>query len=90
MGKGLNVAEARRRAAEEPPEPAHARRGAASTAAQDVSPGEDVNLKAIEDRLRSALGLKVTIRNGQQGRGEVTVGFSNADELETIIDRIVG
>ncbi len=93
ISEGLSVAESRRRAAEEP---THANRPGrkatrrASDAAQDMLPDKDVNLKAIEDRLRSALGLKVTIRNGQQGRGEVTVGFSNADELETIIDRIVG
>ena len=84
---GLSVAESRKRALEEPAAPARASRIAAI---EDLEPEGDVHLQAIEDRLRSALGLKVSIRNGRTGRGVVTVDFSNMDELETIIDRIVG
>ena len=87
LEQGWSVAESRRRAVEEPISPARASRAAAI---EELAPDDDVHLKAIEDRLRSALGLKVTIRNGRTGRGVVTVDFSNMDELETIIDRIVG
>ena len=87
INEGISVVEARRRAQETPallPSPARA-------AAADLDePETDVHLQAIEDRLRSALGLKVTIRNGRTGRGLVTIDFSNINELETIIDRIVG
>ncbi len=85
--QGISVAESRRRAQEEPISPTCASRAAAI---EDLEPENDIHLKAIEDRLRSALGLKVTIRNGRTGKGIVTVDFSNMDELETIIDRIVG
>ena len=86
VSQGLSVAESRRQAAQEPSPVVRA----VHTATEDMEPDSDIHLKAIEDRLRSALGLKVTIRNGRTGRGIVTVDFSNMDELETIIDRIVG
>jgi ParB family chromosome partitioning protein len=87
VSQGLTVAESRKRALEEP---AVAAKSKAVIAAENMEPDDDIHLKAIEDRLRSALGLKVSIRNGRTGRGNVTVDFSNMDELETIIDRIVG
>ena len=89
LAQGLSVAASRRWAAEEGSAPTRSPKAASETA-EDVDSGDDIHLKAIEDRLRSALGLKVSIRNGRTGRGVVTVDFSNMDELETIIDRIVG
>lgn len=88
LSQGLTVAESRRRALDVPAAPARAARTV--EAVEDMEPDGDVHLKAIEDRLRSALGLKVSIRNGRTGRGTVTVDFSNMDELETVIDRIMG
>ncbi len=91
VSEGLNVAESRRRALEEPAVAAKSRLSSVSArAVEDTEPVEDVHLQAIEDKLRSALGLKVSIRNSRNGRGIVTVDFSNMDELETIIDRIMG
>ena len=87
--QGLSVAASRRRAAEDVSAETQTAK-TASRAVEDMEPDGDIHLKAIEDRLRSSLGLKVTIRNGRTGRGEVTVDFSNMDELEMIIDRIVG
>jgi len=87
LDEGISVVEARKRA-QEPLAPAPSPARPASV--EEEEPGPDVHLQAIEDRLRSALGLKVTIRNGRTGRGLVTIDFSNIDELETIIDRIVG
>ncbi len=90
LAQNLSVAESRRRALEEPAVAAKSKSAAVNTAVEDMEPEGDIHLQAIEDRLRSALGLKVAIRNGRTGRGTVTVDFSNMDELETIIDRIVG
>ena len=87
ISEGLGVGESRKRALEEPAVAAKRRQ---ASVGEEAEPVEDVHLQAIEDRLRSALGLKVSIRNGRNGRGYVTVDFSNMDELETIIDRIVG
>ncbi len=89
LSLGLSVVESRRRAVSDPPPPIRSAPSLQNDI-EDTEPENDIHLKAIEDRLRSALGLKVTIRNGRTGRGVVTVDFSNMDELETIIDRIVG
>lgn len=87
---GLTVAESRRRAAESTP-PAPARPGKSVTASKNNATTEDdVHNKAMEDRLRSALGLKVTIRSQPEGGGEVVIGYANWDDMETIIDRIAG
>ena len=87
LDEGISVVEARKRAQETPsplPQPTP------MVETYDDEPETDVHLQAIEDRLRSSLGLKVKIRTGRTGRGLVTIDFSNIDELETIIDRIVG
>jgi ParB family chromosome partitioning protein len=89
VSQGLSVVASRRRAAEELAAPSRLLRTVPDIA-EELDPDGDIHLKAIEDRLRSALGLKVTIRNGRTGRGVVTVDFSDMNELETIIDRIVG
>ena len=88
LSEGLTVLESRRRSLNEPAAPTRAARTA--EAVEDTEPVEDIHLKAIEDRLRSALGLRVSIRNGRNGRGTVTVDFSDMNELETVIDRIIG
>ncbi len=84
---GISIVEARRRAQSPSVSPARIPRISATEDAEVVA---DANLQAIEDRLRSALGLKVSIRTNRIGRGVVTVDFSDMNELETIIDRIVG
>ncbi len=89
VSQGLSVAASRRWASEIASAPTRATKPAPD-AAEDADNGDDIHLKAIEDRLRSALGLKVTIRNSRTGRGVVTVDFSDMNELETIIDRIMG
>ena len=89
VSQGLSVVASRRRAAEEGSAPTRASKAAAKQE-EDFAPDEDIHLKAIEDRLRGALGLKVTITNERNGHGVVTVGFSDMNELETIIDRIMG
>ena len=87
LAEGLSVVASRRRAAEEPVLSASTA-SLASIASITEDPEDDIHLKAIEDRLRSALGLRVAIRNGRSGHGTVTINFSSFDELETIIDRI--
>ena len=95
LSGGLTVAESRRRAAEAS-EPARPRPGAGPakgvTAAKSGTGfvENDVHTEATVDRLRSALGLKVTIRSRAEGGGEVTITYANWDEMETIIDSIAG
>jgi len=86
---GLTVAESRRRAADAAP-PSLTRPGKSVAAKGGATPEDDVHNKAMEDRLRSALGLKVTIRSQPEGGGEVVIEYANWDDMETIIDRIAG
>ncbi len=87
---GLTVAESRRRAAESSPPPPARPGKSVPTAKSAATPEDNIHNKAMEDRLRSALGLKVTIRSQPQGGGEVIIGYANWDDMETIIDRIAG
>ena len=91
VSQGLTVAESRRRAAESAalarPRPG---KGVSVAKSGAASPEDDVHNKAMEDRLRSALGLKVTIRSQPEGGGEVIIRYANWDDMETIIDRITG
>ena len=90
LSQGLTVAESRRRAADLAP-PVPPRPGKSAPASKDnATPEDNIHNKAMEDRLRSALGLKVTIRSRPEGGGEVVIGYANWDDMETIIDRIAG
>jgi len=45
----------------------------------------------IEDRLRSALGTRVSLKKGETGRGgTLTIQFFSDDQLQGIYDRLVG
>lgn len=90
LDEGLSVVASRRRAVEEPAFTSPVAAPVSAPAAVSTDPEEDIHLKAIEDRLRSALGLRVAIRNSRNGHGTVTINFSSFDDLETVIDRIVG
>ena len=49
----------------------------------------DPNVRAIEDDLRHALGMPVSVRRGKRG-GSITIRFHSDEELEGIIERVVG
>ena len=86
----LTIAASRRWALEGPAAAVSSTPSSSVSTAESVNLSEDIHLKAIEDRLRSALGLRVAIRNAPNGQGTVTIKFSSFDDLETVIDRIVG
>ncbi len=46
-----------------------------------------VEIKTIEERLRSILGTKVTMRQGSRG-GSITIFYFSDEELENIIEKI--
>ena len=48
-----------------------------------------VEIKAIEEKLRSSLGTKVTMRQGSKG-GSITIFYYSDEELESIIQKISG
>lgn len=91
VSKGLTVAESRRLAAEvAEPIRSGSNKDAAAAKSGLVSPADEIQNKAMEDRLRTALGLKVTIRSKPEGGGEVTIRYADWDDMETIIDRMTG
>ena len=47
----------------------------------------DPNLQAVERQLGLALGLAVAIRR-RRGGGTLTIRFSRAEQLDTIIERL--
>lgn len=54
-----------------------------SAPAKEVIP----EIKALEDRLRSTLGTRVTLRHGQKG-GTLTIHYYSNEELDFIIDHL--
>jgi len=62
-------------------------RETASPAAKPI----DHEMAHLEDRFRSALGTRVSLkRNAGGGTGSLTIHFSSDDDLQGIYDRIVG
>ncbi len=45
-------------------------------------------IRALQDRLSSAMGTRVTLKNGKKG-GTVTIHYYSQEELETIINRFM-
>lgn len=50
----------------------------------------DPNVADIENRLRNALGTRVTLKKDIRGEGEVRIRFLNEEDLQGIIGKIVG
>lgn len=51
---------------------------------------KDVHWNALEDRLRSAFGMKVGVKPLTGGGGTLTIQFSDAEEIEGILERLQG
>ena len=58
----------------------------------DPTPSKPAKVPAwvgeLEGRLREALGVKVTLRNGKKYRGSITLDYSSREELERICDQV--
>jgi len=57
----------------------------AGTASSELEPPAPW-VKEMETRLREALGVKVTLRNGKRFKGSITLDYGNRDDLERICD----
>jgi ParB family chromosome partitioning protein len=65
------------------------RAGASPTVTVQKKKRVDPNVRAIEDDLRHALGMPVTVRRGKRG-GSITIKFFSDEELEGILQKVVG
>ena len=61
---------------------------AGSTGASKVGATQPAWVGEMEGRLREALGVKVTLRNGSKYRGSITLDYANRDELERLCDQM--
>ncbi len=73
LGQKISVRELEREAVKQ--NPAHARR--------------DPNIMYLEEKLRLALGTKVSITE-KSGKGQITVSYYSKDELKNLVSRIGG
>lgn len=51
---------------------------------------KDVHWQSLEDQFRTALGMKLELKPGRAGRGTLTIDFSTADEIETLLEKLNG
>ena len=49
---------------------------------------EDPDIKILEDSLTQKLGARVSIKHTKSGKGKLVIAYTNADELQGILDRI--
>ena len=49
---------------------------------------EDPDVKRLEDSLTQKLGARVSIKHTKSGKGKLVITYTNADELQGILDRI--
>ncbi|WFE69427.1 ParB/RepB/Spo0J family partition protein [Thiomicrospira sp. R3] len=50
----------------------------------------DPNVLALQDKLSAQLGAKVKINQGAKGRGRLEISYSDLDELDGILSKIMG
>ena len=59
-------------------------------AAAPTAGTDDPDTRALERRLGEALGTRVSIQANRRGKGNVTLAFDSLDQLDGLIDRLVG
>ena len=50
----------------------------------------DPNLASLENRLREALGTRVTVKRDARGEGEIRIAFYNEEDLKSVLKKITG
>lgn len=58
--------------------------------ASGATGGKDSAVTSIEEQLRHALGTKVSLRDGQDGKGEIIIEYYSADDLDRLLDLLTG
>jgi ParB family transcriptional regulator, chromosome partitioning protein len=54
-----------------------------------LKPAPLPDIVALEERLQSALGTKVNLRHGKEGRGTLTLHFYSDEELNSLLDKLL-
>jgi ParB family chromosome partitioning protein len=79
VAEGLSVREAERLVAKSQATIASKKSGA------KTAPSASRDWMRVQDQISDALGLPVVLKQGRGGRGELTIRFSNMDELDGVI-----
>lgn len=59
--------------------------------AKEPAPASSANVRDLEKKLESALGMPVAIRtDGAMNSGTVEIGFDNLDQLDRFLRRVLG
>ncbi len=89
--EGWNVrqTEAMVRAALAPAAAAVAPAAPASAVREAASEAAGAETLAVVTALERALGTRVRLRRGRRGRGSLTIHFYNAEELESVLERLL-
>jgi ParB family chromosome partitioning protein len=82
VAAGLSVRDVERRARE--------RSGARKQPKQRTAPGTNAEVRRVEDSLRKRLQTDVRVIAGANGSGELRVHFYSPDDLERVLDVILG
>jgi ParB family chromosome partitioning protein len=54
-----------------------------------LKPAPLPDIVALEERLQSALGTRVDLRHGKEGRGTLTLHFYSDEELNSLLDKLL-
>jgi ParB family chromosome partitioning protein len=57
--------------------------------AAKLKPAPLPDIVALEERLQSALGTRVNLRHGKEGRGTLTLHFYSDEELNSLLDKLL-
>jgi ParB family transcriptional regulator, chromosome partitioning protein len=57
--------------------------------AAKAKPAPLPDIVALEERLQSALGTRVNLRHGKEGRGTLTLHFYSDEELNSLLDKLL-
>jgi ParB family chromosome partitioning protein len=52
-------------------------------------PAPPPDIVALEERLMSSLGTKVSLRHGREGKGTITLHFYSDEELNSLLDKLL-
>lgn len=58
------------------------------SAAEDVAPREDPNVRKLESELSEKLGAKVQVQHSSSGKGKLVISYHTLDELDGILAHI--
>ena len=49
---------------------------------------KDIDILALEEKLASALGLRVTIDHAEKGKGRLTIDYTSLDQLDDVVAKL--